>query len=234
MEELKICEVCGKPLETEAPYRLGLTTQKLSPCLCDCQKAELDKEEARKREEAKERRRVARVFPSAAYGTMTFEGAARSEPLVKAWRYCQGFKLIRPTGCGLLLHGNSGGGKTFAAACIANELSSRGSKVLFLSVPELCKPGYWDNEPVERIKGLDLLVLDDMGAERGTEYAQDTLFRAVDAAYGAGVPMIVTTNCESFEGRTWSRVLDRCQAVEVKGVKRNGGGLETVREVIGL
>lgn len=237
----RVCKVCGKPLETDKPYLLGIKRERWTECECDCKQREREEREAKEREEAKERRRVRRTFPSEGYGAMVFEGAARSDVLVKAWRFASGFEVIRPTGCGLLLYGCSGGGKTFAAACIANELGRQTDgqgryrhNVLFLSVPELCKPGNWDDNPIERIKGLDLLVLDDMGAERGTEYAQDTLFRAVDAAYGAGVPMVVTTNCESFEGRTWSRVLDRCQAIEVQGVKRNGGGLETVREVIGL
>ena len=237
----KTCDVCGKPIETDKAYLIGMSRERWTRCECDCERKKREASEARERDRERERRRVIRTFPSDAYGAMVFNGAARSDVLVKAWRFAEGFELIRPTGCGLLLHGCSGGGKTFAATCIANKVGRKTDKqgrykynVLFLSVPELCKPGRWDNDPTERIKSLDLLILDDMGAERGTEYAQDTLFRAVDAAYGAGVPMIVTTNCESFEGRTWSRVLDRCQAVKVNGICRNGGGLETVREVIGV
>lgn len=232
---MKICETCGKPLETDKPYKLGLTSQEWVPCLCDCQKGELDAAEAEEREAAKERRRVECIFPSLAYGDMVFERAARSDCLVKAWRFSKGFESIRPTGCGLLLKGSRGGGKTFAAACIANELSRQGYSVRFVSVPELCKTGRdWGDDPTEGIKGLDLLVLDDMGAERSTEYAQEQLFRAVDAAYAAKVPMIVTTNCEEVEGRAWSRVAAVCALVEVEGVQRDGSGLGVVREVIGV
>jgi hypothetical protein len=51
-----------------------------------------------------------------------------------------------------------------------------------------------DVDPVEQAQEAPFLVLDDLGRERGTDFAIETLFGLVDHRYGAGLTTLVTTN----------------------------------------
>ena len=41
----------------------------------------------------------------------------------------------------------------------------------------------------------DLLIIDDLGVERSTEYAMEQMFFVIDSRYRSRRPMIITTNC---------------------------------------
>jgi DNA replication protein DnaC len=74
-----------------------------------------------------------------------------------------------------------------------------------------------------------LVVLDDVGAERASEYAQQILFEAIDGRYAQHLPMIVTTNLsrealaskgQSVKNRTYERLLEVCLPIEVDAGRR--------------
>jgi DNA replication protein DnaC len=103
----------------------------------------------------------------------------------------------------LLIHGPSGAGKTHVAAAIANRCIERGQPALFVVVPDLLdhlrssyKPdaemGY--DALLEQVRTAPVLILDDMGTQSGTAWAQEKLFQILNHRYNAQLPTVVTTN----------------------------------------
>ena len=104
--------------------------------------------------------------------------------------------------CGwLLLIGNNGTGKTHLATAIARRCLDDGRSVYMDSVPHLLdmlRAGY--NEPgsyeyrMQQLADVFLLVLDDLGMEKLTEWAREHLFQVIDRRLGARKAMVLTSN----------------------------------------
>lgn len=136
--------------------------------------------------------------------------------------YLAEFDSESANGCGLLLFGPGGSGKTWCAACIANALLSWGKRVRFTSlsaqIGSIARSHGSADEVVRELTSCDLVVLDDLGTERSTSVADEGAYNVVNALYVAKVPMIVTTN-RTFEdmrdsgSRVDRRIVERCQPV---------------------
>ncbi len=124
----------------------------------------------------------------------------------------------RPEGW-LLLLGGYGCGKTHLAAAIANTRLARGETVLFIAVPDLLdylratfnptsEVGY--DERFEMIRQAPLLILDDLGAQASTPWAQEKLYQIFSYRYNSRLPTVVTTNqrLDEIEIRVRSRLSD--------------------------
>ncbi len=120
----------------------------------------------------------------------------------------------------LLFQGNFGSGKTHLAVAIANYRLAQGDDVLFLTVPDLLdhlratfgpssEIGY--DELFERVRNVPLLVLDDLGAESPTPWAQEKLFQLINHRYQHRLATVITTNVEpgKLDPRVRSRLVDR-------------------------
>ena len=101
------------------------------------------------------------------------------------------------------LHGPYGVGKTHLAVAAAAERENRGDEVFFATVADLLdylRATFAPDSPVnhddllDRIRTADVLVLDDMGAERSTPFAEDKLFQIVGYRYEERLPTIITTS----------------------------------------
>jgi DNA replication protein DnaC len=79
----------------------------------------------------------------------------------------------------------------------------------------------FSGDPVEFTD--DLLVIDDLGAEKGTEWVVEQLYRIVDYRYRMCLPLVVTTNLsgreirDRFGDRILSRLVEACTAVKLTG-----------------
>ncbi len=136
-------------------------------------------------------------------------------------RACERFAdIFTPSiGAGLLLWGGAGSGKTFTAACIANRVIERGFSALMVDigyVVSLMESSFEHRRSnLDRILGYDLLVIDDLGAQRTTGYMMEHVYNVVNGRYNSGKPMVVTTNIhwrtmsEADESSPWYRVFDR-------------------------
>ncbi len=122
---------------------------------------------------------------------------------------------------GLLLYGNLGSGKTFAACCIAHELLSRGFSVTFASVADYISLSASSSEMAalkERMDSSDLVVLDDIGSERNTSYGGEKVYGLVNGLYCAEKCVVVTTNYAisdiKGDSRTLNRLLEMCHPLQ--------------------
>ncbi|MFQ6099781.1 MAG: ATP-binding protein [Anaerolineae bacterium] len=119
----------------------------------------------------------------------------------------------------LVLKGGYGCGKTHLAAAIANECVERGQPVLFITVPDLLdhlRASFAPSSPTEydarfeEVCTVPVLILDDLGTESSTPWAQEKLFQIFNYRYNARLPTAVTTNreLEEIPLRLRSRLVD--------------------------
>jgi DNA replication protein DnaC len=105
----------------------------------------------------------------------------------------------------LILKGGYGCGKTHLAAAIANYQLQHGRTVLFVVVPDLLdhlRSTFAPNSPTrfderfEAVRSAPLLVLDDLGTQSSTSWAQEKLYQVLNHRYNAQLPTVITTNSE--------------------------------------
>ncbi|HEY7801215.1 MAG TPA: ATP-binding protein, partial [Dehalococcoidia bacterium] len=119
----------------------------------------------------------------------------------------------------IVLCGASGCGKTHIAAAVVNALLERGDPALFVVVPDLLdhlRAAYQPDADVrydelfERVRSAPVLVLDDLGTQSPTPWAQEKLFQLVNHRFNARLPTIVTTNQlpEQMDERMRTRLTD--------------------------
>lgn len=247
---------CGK-CHTKKQTRIVLFgEERTPPCLCKCRQEQRDREEAeRKRIEFEQTVKRLRQsgFPESEMQAWTFANADGSnEKLISAaQKYVDNFKEFRKNGKGLLLFGTVGTGKTFISACIANALIDRGYPVLMTNFARIANTvsGMWEGkqEYYDSLNRFQLLILDDLAAERKTEYMSEIVFNVIDARYRAGLPLIVTTNLTSEElknpadiayQRTFSRLLEMCIPVKVEGkdkrLEKLKADIKPMKDLLGL
>jgi len=134
---------------------------------------------------------------------------------------------------GLLLWGPVGTGKTHLAVGILKIALQRGLTGTHLKVPDLLeeiRKGYdTGNHTCEsRAKNYHLVILDDLGAEKVTEWVREKLYSIIDSRYEGQKPTIITTNCSPAEltERIGERITDRlremCKVVKVDGKSYRG------------
>ena len=223
---LLYCGHCNTPKQCR--IFLGKDVR-LVGCQCACATREY---EAEKKARADRERRL-RIETLRADGirdksltACRFGAATMSDEIAKCKRYADAWDDMRRENSGLLLWGNTGNGKTYAAACIANELIDRGIPAMITSFPRILNAGYDKQEIIEQVHYYPLMVIDDLGAERSSEYALETVYTVIDERYKAKKTLIVTTNLTLGElckpknmdyQRIYDRILEMCTPLAFKG-----------------
>lgn len=132
-------------------------------------------------------------------------------------RFCNEYS-IKSRKRGVLMIGNYGCGKTHLAAAILNTMINSGVSGMFVVVPELLNKmrDSFDDESStreieEQAKTVDVLVLDDLGAEKPSDWVREQLYILINYRYENELPTIVTTNCNGSELRDklGARILSR-------------------------
>jgi DNA replication protein DnaC len=139
------------------------------------------------------------------------------------WAYDEAQSFAEDPKGWLVLKGGYGCGKTHLAAAIANRCIEKGQPVLFITVPDLLdhlRAAFAPTNPTERavpfearfdeIRTVSVLILDDLGTESTTPWAQEKLYQIFNHRYNAQLPTVVTTNheLEDISLRLRSRLVD--------------------------
>ena len=225
---LLMCGQCHTKKQKKISF---LGEERIVGCLCRCaaEKLEKEREEYRVEEELLNIQKMKSAgLQDRTFYNYTFDHCdASQENAVYAKRYVEHFSEMVQTGQGLLFWGNVGTGKTFLAGCIANALLEQKIPVLMTSFPKILNAlgGLYSSERNEYLASLNrytLLVIDDMGIERGSQYTIETIYTVIDERYKSGKPFIITTNIQLDalkspqdveHARIYDRIMERCMPV---------------------
>ncbi len=224
------CAKCRTPRQCVIQHGDRIVTP---PVMCDCQRTAEKKEEAafqKRQEEFRIERMKASGLQDRYLHDYTFANDKGYNPEIKkAQRYVAEWAMMKENCIGLLLWGNVGTGKTFIAACIANALIEKGVSVLMTNFSKILNSlsAMFDvdrNKFIESFNRYSLLIIDDLGIERNSEFALEQVFNVIDSRYRSKKPLIVTTNLTLDElkhpkdlahARIYDRVLERCVPLKV-------------------
>lgn len=225
------CSGCDGPRQVivEPPHREPHAVR----CTCPCQKTVAERLRDGDRMARLARRRAA-CFRGTDMAGWCFDNDDRKRPeLSETMRqYAEDFEDYLKSGQGLILYGPVGTGKTYMAACVANRVIEIGHTARMTNFTEICnnlQDNWRKQEYMDELCACDLLILDDLGAERKSEYMQELVFSVIDARYRSGKPMVITSNMTQEElshpamveaKRIYDRVLERCLPVKVDGESR--------------
>lgn len=111
-----------------------------------------------------------------------------------ARRYVEHWEDMRADNIGCLFWGGVGTGKSYLAGCIANALMEKEIPVhmtnFALILNDLAASFEGRNEYISRLCRYPLLILDDFGMERGTEYGLEQVFNVIDSRYRSRKPLM--------------------------------------------
>ena len=238
-----ICGKCGEPRQKmmsfpnpsdEDPDRMS---DLLVVAMCKCERELQEAEERRKQAEEDMKKiqklRIASLmdekFTSSTFDQ--FKATKHNERNLKMCRrYAEKFDTMIEKNQGLIFWGDVGTGKSFAAACIANYLLERKVPVImtsFVKLLEVIQSGK-DQEPeiLSRFNYAKLVIFDDLGAERSTDYALEKVYNIIDSRYRKKLPMILTTNLTIDEmkqeddirySRIYDRIFELCYPMQFTG-----------------
>jgi DNA replication protein DnaC len=126
----------------------------------------------------------------------------------------------------LVFQGSYGSGKTHLAVAIAQHRLAMGEPVVFMTIPDLLdhlRATYAPSsemaydELFDRLRNAPLLVLDDLGTESPTPWAQEKLFQLINHRYQHRLPTTITTNADlaRLDPRIRSRLMDHTLAQHI-------------------
>ncbi|WP_051299096.1 ATP-binding protein [Marinobacterium litorale] len=154
------------------------------------------------------------------------ETDAQGRALETTRRFAEHFDQFQRTGAGLIMIGRPGTGKTHLACAIANALIEKGATVLFVTVSKMIRriretyrrdSEYTEQQMIDSLRDVDLLIIDEVGIQRGTESEEHLLFEVLNERNSVFGPTIILSNLtvEEIKAYVGERALDRL---------REGGG----------
>jgi DNA replication protein DnaC len=158
------------------------------------------------------------------------------DPAVVAatYRFADTIEERLDAGRGLWFMGPVGTGKTTLAMLVSKAALKAGRSVAIYSLPRLLneirdthRPERSHLDLLDRLTAVDLLHIDDVGAERTTDWVLEELYSIVNARYEDQRSMVVTTNildrealCDQISERTVSRLTEMCDELPLLGHDR--------------
>ena len=230
-DSLVYCSKC----RTARQKRIAFAGKMIEPrCMCACQTAAYEQQE----QERKHREFMDRVEKNRSVGLTdpvlrkhTFENDLGYNPkqMDMAKQFIRHWDEFKKDSMGLLLWGPVGTGKSFIAGCIANALLDQGVPVMMTNFARLLNKltdmyAGDRNAYIDSFNSFPLLIIDDLGVERNSEFAREQVFSVIDSRYRSQLPLIVTTNLtpeqmrnpeDLARARIYDRVLERCTPIRI-------------------
>ncbi|GHU73059.1 hypothetical protein FACS1894184_21000 [Clostridia bacterium] len=133
-------------------------------------------------------------------------------------RYSTSFPRVLAENKGLLMFGVRGTGKTFALAATARSILEHGHNVAVINAAQITDLHGLDSDEWYKVVNTPFLALDDFGATRYTEFAQERMYRFINDRINANKPTAITTNLslddikyppkdDEMTGRIYERVM---------------------------
>lgn len=243
---LKHCTVCNEPIEIKIHWPWG---DKTETCMCKCRTEAYHADMAvlKTDETGLQIMRYTdinrRLNPS--ISDMTFEKDNGSQPKLSFCReYAKNFEDKLKRGSGLILLGPCGTGKSFGAACILNSVLNQGYRALMISIEKIAEQaeeaGFeGKGEYFDDLMNIPLLILDDLGTARETEYMMEITNRVISDRDKSMKPLIVTTNIPYEDiknprtddwARIWSRINARAIPINFSGTDKRSESAAKLRD----
>lgn len=226
---LLYCGKCHTPKQTRLPFNplTGDRVETVVRAACQCQREadeEAERRAVRERFQMDMARRREDGLSCPDGLRYTFAQDDRQQPKVSdaCQRYVECWDEMKANNIGVLFYGSVGTGKSFLASCIGNGLLERRVPVAATNFPRLLNllQGTYEKQALlDRLSIYKLLIVDDLGVERDSAYAEEQIFNIIDARSSSELPVIVTTNLtlEELEhptsmqyARIYDRVLEMC------------------------
>lgn len=234
---LLYCGQCNTRKEREIIWLDGKPKKVPVMCKCRAEEERLKKEQMQKEEEMRsiQRAKVSSMmddtFRTACFANYQIRNG-NERHLKVAKKYCIEFSKMYERNQGLLFWGTVGTGKSYTAACIANYLLEANTSVVMTSFVRILQEMQgFDREREEtftnKLNSVKLLIIDDLGAERSTDYALEKVYGIIDNRYRAKKPLILTTNLTLRQmqeatdiryARIYDRIFEMCYPMEFSGV----------------
>ena len=231
------CGKCNTRKERNITLFDGKTRRVPVMCKCRTEAEQLRKEQMQKEEEMRsiQRARISSMmdntFRTACFANYQIR-KENERQLKVAKKYCIEFSKMYERNQGLLFWGTVGTGKSYTAACIANYLLEANTSVVMTSFVRILQEMQgFDREREEtftnKLNSVKLLIIDDLGAERSTDYALEKVYGIIDNRYRAKKPLILTTNLTLRQmqeatdiryARIYDRIFEMCYPMEFSGV----------------
>lgn len=241
------CGLCRTPKQAKV---LLLGDERIMNCICRCESERYKREEEQRRLNERIRKNKENSKIPAMFADASCDRIDDYKKRTYAERYALKFDEIGNNG--FLLYGDVGTGKSYFAACIANDLLNKGMSVRWLTSMQIVEMSGFFNKSeydsyLESIAYPDLLIIDDFGAERGTDYALERMHELVDYRISSCKPVIVTTNFELSDmkettdlrrKRTFDRIFQCCLPIPFRGVsyrqKQAKVNFDKIRNLLGI
>lgn len=234
---LLYCGQCNTRKEREIIWFDGKPKKVPVICKCRAEEERLKKEQMQKEEEMRsiQRAKISSMmddtFRTACFANYQIRNG-NERHLKVAKKYCIEFSKMYERNQGLLFWGTVGTGKSYTAACIANYLLEANTSVVITSFVRILQEMQgFDREREEtftnKLNSVKLLIIDDLGAERSTDYALEKVYGIIDNRYRAKKPLILTTNLTLRQmqeatdiryARIYDRIFEMCYPMEFSGV----------------
>ena len=228
---MEICEVCGVP-KTRTMYVCGKKFEMKQLCACEGEKLRREEHDFKHRNLVRQLTQQC-FFPNdLSHKTFEKDDNANEELTLIAKKYVEEFEQHRKNGKGLLLFGECDVGKSYISACIANALIEKEISVRMTNFSHIssCIESWGSRkEYIDHLLTFQVLIIDDLNAERDTAYMSEIVYQVVDTWTNANKPIIVTTNLtkeqllkpkRQSDSRIYTRLFEKCIPYEVKSKHR--------------